>query len=153
MGFFRRNYPINVLMRFFSRNYPMNFQIFVFFFSRNHSLHYQRSIINVLICFTFQSSVFKRIKIYDYQAICLETEGEGSSSSVMLSVSSELNDNDSTKKLKIQCKPLNVITLGLVQTDINWMIITANSIHVTIGRVLFSNPIAFRRRSNSSNLF
>ena len=46
------------------------------------------------LCF-FQSSVFKRIKIYDYQAICLETEGEGSSSSVMLSVSSELNDKNS----------------------------------------------------------
>ncbi len=64
------------------------------------------------MCF-FQSSVFKRIKIYDYQAICLETEGEGSSSSVMLSVSSELNDKDSAKSnemLKIQCKPFKLIT-------------------------------------------
>jgi hypothetical protein len=37
----------------------------------------------------FQSSVFKRIKIYDYQAICLETEGEGSSSSLLMTVSDE----------------------------------------------------------------
>ena len=44
--------------------------------------------------FVFQSNVFKRIKIYDYQAICLETEGEGSSSSLMLTVSDASDDSD-----------------------------------------------------------
>lgn len=33
-----------------------------------------------------QSGVYKRIKIYDYQAICLETEGDGSSSSIIMTV-------------------------------------------------------------------